>query len=128
MRRTASWPAGCTPTVRRRRAAAERALADRRMREINEAWQTLREPARRRRYDEPHAANRRPRASGRRRPRRRPPAPTAEDDDLIDVMGEMGPMQAQSVRSLPWVVLLVRVRRDLHLHGLRHRRKVPGAR
>jgi hypothetical protein len=32
---------------------------------------------------------------------------TTDDDDLIDVMGEMGPMQAQVVRSLPWVVLLV---------------------
>lgn len=30
---------------------AERALADRRMREINEAWNTLRDPARRRNYD-----------------------------------------------------------------------------
>ncbi len=30
---------------------AERALADRRMREINEAWNTLREPSRRKNYD-----------------------------------------------------------------------------
>lgn len=88
---------------------AERALADRRMREINEAWQTLGEPARRRRYDESLRTNRRP--SGRpdrdRRPAAVPVPLTAEDDDLIDVMGEMGPMQAQVVRSLPWVVLLV---------------------
>src|SRR4051794_37504238 len=31
--------------------AAERALAERRMREINQAWQTLRDPATRRAYD-----------------------------------------------------------------------------
>lgn len=35
------------------------------------------------------------------------PAIAEDDDDLIDVMGDLGPIQAQVVRGLPWVVLLV---------------------
>ncbi len=88
---------------------AERALADRRMREINEAWHTLGDPVRRRRYDETLQTSRRPsvRPSDD-RTRSSVPVPTAGDDeDLIDVMGDIGPLQAQVVRGLPWVVLLI---------------------
>lgn len=87
-------------------SAAERALAERRIREINEAWQTLRDPTTRRAYDE------RRRTTAPSHPSTTPdasPVPrdgAADDDDLVDVMGHLGPMQAQVVRGLPWAVLL----------------------
>lgn len=87
---------------------AERALANRRMREINEAWRTLGDPARRRQYDASLGSVRRPAGSTARQNVQAPvPVPAGEDDDdLIDVMGDMGPVQAQVVRGLPWVLLL----------------------
>lgn len=89
---------------------AERALAERRMREINEAWRTLGDPVRRRRYDETLRTTRQPaaRPNGNRMRTAVPvPTPTDDDDDMIDVMGEIGPLQAQVVRGLPWVLLLL---------------------
>lgn len=86
---------------------AERALAERRMREINEAWQTLRDPLLRHRYDESLRATR--------PATQRVSVPTVPgtgggvdgDDDLIDVMGDVGPIQAQLIRGLPWAVLIL---------------------
>ena len=74
------------------------------MREINEAWQILRDPATRRSYD----LHRRAEASGPWTAAASPaPARTdRDDDDLVDVMGPMGPMQAHLMRGLPWVLLL----------------------
>lgn len=87
--------------------AAERILADRRMREINESWQVLQDPGRRRRYDE-SLLTRRPRSSGSTGAARSAPrASQDDDDDLIDVMGPMSQVQAGLFRHLPWVVLLV---------------------
>ncbi len=79
------------------------------MREINEAWHTLGDPVRRRRYDETLRTAPRPAGhpSGE-RTRAAVPVPTSDDDDdMIDVMGEIGPLQAQVVRGLPWVLLLL---------------------
>ncbi|MCB0971296.1 MAG: J domain-containing protein [Acidimicrobiales bacterium] len=97
-------------------SAAEHRLAERRMREVNEAWAVLRDPARRRGYDAQRLAA--ARASNTARPARpaRPPAASdhparpssgAEDDDLVDVLPPMGRVAAGLFRHLPWVVLLV---------------------
>jgi hypothetical protein len=92
--------------------AAERALADRRMREVNESWRVLQDPASRRRYDQEHllgSARGRPggtgSAAGSRRPA--PPARVSDDDDLVDVAPPMGAFHAGLYRHLPWVVLVV---------------------
>lgn len=96
--------------------AAERALAERRMREINESWEVLRDPARRRAYDEERlgAARRGPSSSrGSARTSSRgasgPPATPGddEDEDLVDVSPEVHGLVGAAVRHLPWVVMLV---------------------
>ena len=89
---------------------AERALAGRRMREVNESWSVLRDPASRRRYDDELVG------AGAAR-RGRPPAPAtatpavreaaATDDDLVDVMPPMGAVAAGLFRHGPWLVLVV---------------------
>ena len=48
---TSTWPAGCTPTAGSTPTTAERAEADRRMRQVNEAWRVLGNPGRRLAYD-----------------------------------------------------------------------------
>lgn len=86
---------------------AERALAERRMREVNEAWQVLKDPARRRRYDDGQIATSRSRP-GPARPA--PPwgvEPRADDDDLVEVLGAVGPVQAGLFRHGPWAFLVV---------------------
>lgn len=91
---------------------AERALADRRMREINEAWHVLRDPARRRAYDESRLGSRHS-ASGAGRDRsvgaavEHEPPTSVDDDDLVEVMPPMGAVTAGLFRHLPWVALLV---------------------
>lgn len=91
---------------------AERTLADRRMREINESWEVLRDPARRRAYDESRLlrAPSSPRGAG--APRSGPPTSpvhraSAGDEDLVDVMPPMTALTAGLFRHLPWVVLVV---------------------
>lgn len=91
-------------------SSAERTVADRRMREINEAWQVLGDPAERRRYDQERLGTSGTRATERPRPRKPPdtmPAVVDEDDDLVDVMGEMGPVKAGLFRVGPWGILLL---------------------
>lgn len=95
---------------------AERALAERRMREINEAWDVLRDPGRRRAYDD---SRRRPSTAttsgaggaartGRGRAASGEVAPVpADDDELVDVLAPMSGLAAGVIRHLPWVVLLV---------------------
>lgn len=91
-------------------SSAERTVAERRMREINEAWQVLRDPAERRRYDQARLGSSRPRTSTPPRTSKPPgtmPAVVDEDDDLVDVMGEMGPVKAGLFRHGPWAMLVL---------------------
>ena len=74
------------------------------MREVNEAWRVLQDPARRRHYDDGRLQGK-PSATATAR------AKTAlshndDDDDLVDVLPEMGPVAAALFRHLPWVALL----------------------
>ncbi len=93
-------------------SSPERTLADRRMREVNEAWTVLQDPARRRRYDDGRIQGR-PSSGGSGagaqrvgRPSTSSPVPV-DDDDLVDVLPEMGPVAASLFRHVPWVVLVV---------------------
>jgi len=87
---------------------AEQALAERRMREVNESWHVLQDPARRREYDDRRVTRRPPSsgATGRATAGDLHPLPT-DDDDLVDVMPDMGPVAAGLFRHLPWVVLVL---------------------
>jgi hypothetical protein len=95
--------------------AAERTLADRRMREINEAWDVLRDPQRRRAYDEQRLAA----ARQHRRPDPRPGPPVrttaggaaggdgdGADLDLVDAGPVVHGLGGAVVRHLPWVAIL----------------------
>lgn len=101
-------------------STAERALAERRMREINEAWKVLGDRAARQRYDQaldragrvgtrppvtPRTSASRP-GEGRRsgRTQRSSPIPV-DDEDLIDVEPELGPTGSMVMRALPWVAV-----------------------
>ena len=90
------------PDHHRDATGPEASLAERRMREINEAWRVLQDPVRRGRYD----ADRLGRPAG---PSRPGPAATAgtdlDTDDLVDV----GPpdLAARAIHGLPWVLLIV---------------------
>ena len=82
------------PDHQRGASVPEASLAERRMREINEAWRVLQDPARRRRYD-----------LGR---EDRPAAPVDRfdpDDDLVDA----GPsdLTTRAVHGLPWILLIL---------------------
>jgi hypothetical protein len=83
---------------------AERTLAERRMREINESWRVLQDSGARRRYDDSRMERRRHVTAP-------PPQPgwggEDDDDDLVDVMPPMTALKAGLMRHLPWVVLLV---------------------
>lgn len=98
---------------------AERALAGRRMREVNESWNVLRDADRRRAYDDsrlrgptsrrsaerPGPANGRTAAAPSPRPSSGPPVD--DDEDLVDVMPPMSAMSAGLFRHLPWVALMI---------------------
>lgn len=97
--------------------AAERSLAERRMREVNQSWHVLGDPVRRRAYDtERRAAARNRSAEGSSAgPRRSEPDlvrtdgdhSIEPDDDLVEVLPPMTAVTAGLFRHLPWVVLLV---------------------
>ncbi len=100
-------------------SAAERALAERRMREINAAWKVLGDRPARTRYDQALAraervgsAPPRPRPSGSAsapEPGRGPVAPARVDDgddDLVEVVPDLTPMGSMLMRALPWLVVL----------------------
>ena len=76
------------------------------MREINEAWRVLQDPARRRRYDDSRLQGQRPPANGASPNMPLPDTDQDDDDDLVDVLPEMGPVAAALFRHLPWVALL----------------------
>lgn len=89
--------------------AAERGLAERRMREINASWQVLKDPVRRRAYDESRLG--RPPRSERTAGGRPGPVPVTGldrtgDDDLVDVLPPMTALGAGLMRHLPWVVIV----------------------
>ena len=99
-------------------SAGERALAERRMREINEAWTVLQDPARRRAYDLERLDRARVRPAARGGGPRTEPAPPArragsspvvvdDDDDLVDVSPHLTGATATLARHLPWVVIVV---------------------
>lgn len=81
---------------------ADRALAERRMREINESWRVLQDRDRRRAYDDRRrAAARRPAATA------RPGTVVPADDDLVDVLPLLTRRQAGVFRHLPWIAIVV---------------------
>ena len=84
---------------------AERTLAERRMREINESWSVLREPVSRRRYDESRLASART-GSGRSSGISVEPRDQPDDDDLVDVAPSIGGVTGLLVRHLPWIVIV----------------------
>ncbi len=92
-------------------SAAERTLAERRMREINESWRVLQDPDRRREYDEGRLdRTRRAAAEAQARAGRfepSSPVPAADDEDLVDVLPPMTAVTAGLFRHLPWVLLVV---------------------
>lgn len=80
------------------------------MREVNEAWQVLQDPARRRRYDDSRVGRPSGSSSGAYPPRRTSssPIPVAdEDDDLVDVLPPMGSVTAGLFRHGPWIALVL---------------------
>lgn len=87
-------------------STAERALAERRMREINEAWRVLQDPARRRAYDDSRISASSPRPAAR-WSAAAVPVIDDTDDDLVDVLPPMSAFTAGLFRHVPWVVLVV---------------------
>jgi hypothetical protein len=87
------------PDHQRGASGPEASLAERRMREINEAWRVLQDPVRRRRYD----LGREHRSVGTGRPTA--PVDRFDDDDLVD----LGPsdLTARAVHGLPWILLIL---------------------
>jgi hypothetical protein len=85
-------------------------LADRRMREINQAWSVLGDRAARRRYDEALQRGERMGPAARSAsppPKPRPKVPAVdEDDDLVDAAPHLGTGGVLAVRGLPWIVLI----------------------
>lgn len=91
-------------------SAADRAFAERRMREVNEAWRVLQDPQRRRDYDFERRSllDRRQPSVPVRRPARTGSDAVAEsqrDDDLVDVMPPMTRLQSGLFRHLPWILV-----------------------
>ena len=90
------------PDHQRGASVPEASLAERRMREINEAWRVLQDPARRRSYD-----------VGRNRPAvassSRTGAPVDRFDDADDDLVDVGPpdLAARAVHGLPWILLIL---------------------
>ena len=79
-------------------STGDRAAAQRRMQEVNEAWRVLGNPLRRRRYDHELTSAPAPRAGAYR--------PTAEPEyHLVEDEPVDGPVQL--IRGLPWVLILI---------------------
>lgn len=74
------------------------------MREINEAWQVLQDPVRRRSYDDGVLGSR---PVGPKWPKQSIRPTDEVDDDLVDVVPEMSGLQYGLFHHLPWVVLVV---------------------
>lgn len=101
------------PDAHADRSPAEQAHADRRMRDVNEAWSALSDPARRRAYDQ--ALGRARREEPRPRPAGRSWAPRPDDDEWMrdfaswreetDLLPPDPPGPRRPVRLLPAAVL-----------------------
>lgn len=76
------------------------------MREINESWSVLRDPAARRRYDESRLVGSRTRPSAAPGTKVQP-RPDADDDDLVDVAPPVEGLVGALFHHLPWIVLVV---------------------
>lgn len=89
---------------------AELDLAERRMREINESWAVLHDPASRRRYDDARLRERqaasRAAAGGPPRPAPLSERPRPQRDHVVEV-DPPGLVPASVFRHLPWVLLVV---------------------
>lgn len=104
------------PDAHADRSPAERAHADRRMRDVNEAWSALSDPGRRRAYDATLAA-RRPTAPPRPRPTGKAWSPRPDDDEWMkdfaawraetDVLPPDPPGPRRPVRLLPAAILVL---------------------
>ncbi|HMJ79283.1 MAG TPA: J domain-containing protein [Iamia sp.] len=103
------------PDAHADRSPAEQAHADRRMRDVNEAWSALSDPARRRAYDHTLARGR-PAEEPRPRPSGRPWTPRSDDDawmrdfgswrDETDLLPPDPPGPRRPVRLLPAAILV----------------------
>lgn len=92
------------PDRRASASPADRAVAERRMREINEAWHVLRDPQRRRDYDRSRttAATARSTATVRTAPR-----PADPDLRIERASATRHSTQLGVIRGLPWIALVV---------------------
>jgi len=75
------------------------------MREINESWSVLRDPASRRSYDESRLVGSRARPSA--TPGTTVQPRTDDDDDLVDVAPPVEGLVGAMFHHLPWIVLAV---------------------
>ncbi|HEV7721967.1 MAG TPA: J domain-containing protein [Iamia sp.] len=106
------------PDAHADRSPAEQAHADRRMRDVNEAWSALSDPTRRRAYDQTLGRGR-PSEPPRPRPPGRPWTPRTDDDawmrdfgswrDETDLLPPDPPGPRRPVRLLPAAILLAGV-------------------
>jgi hypothetical protein len=97
------------PDHHREASTPEASLAERRMREINEAWRVLQDPARRRRYDAERvggAATARSGAGPGSGPGAGSTGRVRPDDDEDLVLTGPPDLAARAMHGLPWLVLI----------------------
>lgn len=88
-------------------SAGERALAERRIREVNAAWAVLGDAERRRAYDRSLGNGAQPHAVDVDLDRRRSARPLGDDDEWIDVVPDVGPVWNKVLGVMPWIAIVV---------------------